>query len=86
MADAFAEVSLVRRSLFRRLSEQGGVLTGKGRVRAALGAYLTVLDREHRLASLLGLERRQRPVDPLDAVHRAVEAANSEPDDEEPAS
>ncbi len=39
-----------------------GVLTPKGRSRAALSAYLQVLDRQHRLATALGLTRRSRAV------------------------
>ena len=37
-------------------------LTAKGRSRAALSAYLTVLDRVHRVSSALGLARRQKAV------------------------
>jgi hypothetical protein len=54
----------------------GGVLTGKGKMRAATTVYLQVLDRFTRLASALGLERRPKPVNPLDAVRAAVEEAN----------
>ena len=39
-----------------------GVLTARGRSRAALNAYLSVLDRQHRLAVAIGLERHQQPV------------------------
>ena len=53
-----------------------GVLTGKGKSRAATNVYLHVLDRFVRLTSTLGLERRQRHVNPLDAVHAAVAEAN----------
>jgi hypothetical protein len=42
-----------------------GVLTGKGRTRAAVTVYLAVLDRQQRLAQLLGLSRRQRDVPDL---------------------
>lgn len=54
-----------------------GPLTGKGKMRAASTLYLKTLDRFVRVVVLLdGLQRRQRPVDPLEAVRRAVEAAN----------
>ena len=53
-----------------------GVVTGKGKRRAIHRAYLAQLDRVVRLGSMLGLERRSRPVDPLEAVQRAVKDAN----------
>jgi hypothetical protein len=37
-----------------------GVLTAKGRNRAALSAYVLTLDRLHKLMTMLGLERRSR--------------------------
>ena len=37
-----------------------GPLTAKGRTRAALSAYVTVVDRVHRIATALGLGRRQK--------------------------
>jgi len=39
-----------------------GVLTARGRSRAALNAYLSVLDRQHRLGTSIGLERHEKPV------------------------
>lgn len=56
---------------------EGGVLTPKGRGRAAMTVYLQVLDRYQRLAASLGLERRQKPVHPLEAVRQAVAEANN---------
>ena len=38
-----------------------GVLSPKGSQRAALSAYMMTLDRLHRMMTLLGLERRQKP-------------------------
>jgi hypothetical protein len=55
-----------------------GVLSAKGACRAALGAYTQTLDRQNRIMTILGLERRARTVDPLDAVRAAVEAAGRE--------
>ena len=57
-----------------------GMLTPKGRQRAALSAFLLVLDRQHRLAQTLGIERRTKHVDPLTAVINAVSAANPAPE------
>jgi len=51
--------------LLRFLGENlaaNGPLTGKGRQRAAMTAYLQVLDRYMRLVALLGLERRSKDV------------------------
>ncbi len=53
-----------------------GVVTAKGKRRSIHRAYLAQLDRVVRLASMLGLERRSRSVDPLEAVQRAVKDAN----------
>lgn len=46
----------------------GGVLTAKGKTRAATGTYLRVLDRFTRMVSTLGLSRRTRDVLTLDAA------------------
>lgn len=47
--------------LFNRLT-QDGPLTGKGRTRAALTAYLLVVDRLVRLRQMVGLARQAKPV------------------------
>lgn len=75
-ADAYVEASLLRRSLFHRLAREGGAVTGKGRTRAALGVYLSVLDRELRLAQALGFERKARAVPSVGAfvARKAAEA------------
>ena len=39
-----------------------GALTARGRSRAALNAYLSLLDRQHRLGTSIGLERHEKPV------------------------
>ena len=44
--------------------------------RAAYDRLLTTMDRWQRIAGTLGLERRQRHVNPIDAVHAAVAEAN----------
>jgi len=73
LLDGFAEASLLRRSLFVRLTEMGGPITSKGRSRALFGVYLQTLDRERRLALDLGLERRQRSVSLAEALAEAAE-------------
>lgn len=55
--------------------ERSGVLTGKGRARAAVTLYLAVLDRLTRLYQQLGLERRHKRVDTIaDIVRQHSEA------------
>ncbi len=56
--------------------EREGVLSAKGRTRASATLYLTILDRVMRIYQQLGLERKVRPVNPLDAVRVAVARAN----------
>jgi hypothetical protein len=41
---------------------KSGPLTSKGRQRAALNAYLSVVDRTQRIAASLGFSRREKPV------------------------
>lgn len=72
----YAETSILADSYFEHLEQQGGPLTSRGRQRSAMSGYLQVLDRQVRLAQLIGLERRQRPVNPLDAIRLAVNEAN----------
>ena len=69
-------LELVGEYLFQNLTAEG-VLTGKGRTRAATLTYLQVLDRLTRLRTLVGLQRVARPVSPLDALAVAVREANS---------
>ena len=61
----YVETAALADHLGRHLTH-GGALTATGRARAALSAYLRVLDRQHRLAAALGLERRARPVEEVD--------------------
>lgn len=74
LIDAHSETTLLRESVFLRMA--GEPVTAKGKCRAMLNAYLQLVDRELRLAQVIGLERREKPVNPLDAVQRAVERAN----------
>ncbi|MCC7033836.1 MAG: hypothetical protein IT179_13505 [Acidobacteria bacterium] len=61
LADAFIELAAVRNYLGGRLAAEGP-LTGKGRTRALLTAYLSIVDRQTRLAALLGTDRPPTPV------------------------
>jgi hypothetical protein len=56
--------------------EVGGIFTAKGRTRAAVALLLSLMDRRLRLAQALGIERKQRQIDPIAAVQRAVDEAN----------
>jgi hypothetical protein len=53
-----------------------GALTTKGHRRAAVDAYLSVVDRLARLGSTLGLARTPKSLGTLADVHRAVDEAN----------
>lgn len=75
LAERHARLELVDAYLFENL-QRLSPLSAKGRTRAALTAWLAVVDRLQRSAMALGLERRAKRVDPLDAVRRAVEEAN----------
>ncbi len=78
MVGRYIELSVVADYLGGRLIADGP-LTTKGRQRASLTAYLAVVDRLHRVATALGLERRQKPVNPLEAIHRAAADAIGRP-------
>ncbi|MEO8677425.1 MAG: hypothetical protein ABI665_00170 [Vicinamibacterales bacterium] len=66
-AERHARLELVDEYLWRNL-EANGVLTGKGRQRAALTAWLAVIDRLQKSAMALGLERRARRVQTLGEI------------------
>ena len=70
-----ASLELVDEYLWENL-QRHGPLTGKGRTRAALTAWLSVVDRLQKSATTLGLERRTKNANPLDAVRAAVLEAN----------
>jgi hypothetical protein len=53
-----------------------GPTTPAGRRRAVLDIYMAASTRVERLASHIGVQRRAKPVDPLDEERRAVEEAN----------
>jgi hypothetical protein len=76
LVERHARLEMVDAFLWENL-QRLGPLTGKGKTRAALTAWLSVVDRLHRSAISLGLERRRKPVNPLDAVRAAVAKANS---------
>ena len=71
----YARVDVLIESVAANI-EVGGIFTPKGSARAAVSLLLTLLDRRLRLATTLGLERKSKPVNPLDAVRAAVAEAN----------
>ena len=70
MIDRHARMEMVAEYLHARL-EAEGPLTGKGKTRAALSAWLQIVDRLHRSALALGLERRAKRVPTLAEVINA---------------
>ena len=69
----YLELGVVADFLWANLEAQGP-LSGKGRTRAALTAYLGVVDREMKAAEKLGMARRPKPVEtPLDYMRGRVE-------------
>ena len=60
-ANKTLELETIADTLIANLIREG-VLTAKGKSRAALSAYLSVVDRLMRLYSMLGLERRAKQV------------------------
>jgi hypothetical protein len=74
--EALAQATLIARSAFHRIDEEGGPLTTKGRGRRAFVAWQQAVDRQDRALRLLGLQRKPRPVDPMAAVRQAIVEAN----------
>lgn len=52
--------------------ETRGVLTAKGKTRSAMTTFLLIVDRQARLAQVLGLDRRSRSVDLAKALSGEV--------------
>lgn len=67
MVERHARLELVDDYLFSNV-QRLGPLTGKGRTRAALTAWLAVVDRLQKSAMVLGLERRARKIPSLAEV------------------
>ena|SRR5579872_3023507 len=59
MIERFVELTAVADHLIENIIDHG-VLTAKGRGRAASSSYLSVIDRLERLARTIGLERRRK--------------------------
>jgi hypothetical protein len=62
LVDRFAETSLLCDAYMLFLQEQGGPIGTRGRQRAAVSGYLACLDRQMKLAQLIGLERRTKDI------------------------
>ena len=73
---SYVEVTALKDWLGARLAASGP-LTSRGKTKAMLTAFLSLLDRQVKLAQMIGLERRQRRVNPLDSVREAVRQANT---------
>jgi hypothetical protein len=70
--EAYAEARLFRMSMFIRLTEgeNPGPITGKGKTKALYLAYVQALDRETKLAQVIGLERRSKRVQTISDILR----------------
>jgi hypothetical protein len=75
-ASGLAQAALMRDANFERVVAAGGPLTATERARRAFSAWLQACDRTEKYLRLVGLHRVPRPVDPHEAVRRAVEEAN----------
>ena len=69
-ARRFLELTVVADTLVTNLLHDG-IISPKGRQRAALSAYLSVVDRLTKLSTLLGLERKTKRVETIDDFLRA---------------
>jgi hypothetical protein len=57
--------------------EQGGLLTGKGRTKAAAAFWLSLLDRRHRVATQIGLQRIARKLPSLEQLASDIAARST---------
>lgn len=73
--DRLGDVEITLQLLAADIARRG-LLTHNGGVRRVYERLLSGIDRWDRLAQRIGLARRTRHVEPLDAVRRAVEEAN----------
>jgi hypothetical protein len=74
--ESIAQATLIRDSAYIRLVEAGGPLASSGRVRRAFVVWSAAVDRLERHLRLVGVQRRAREADPMDAVRAAVAEAN----------
>jgi hypothetical protein len=72
LADSVAQSALLQASAFDRLCEAGGPMTSPGPTPRACAAGATAPDRLKHHLRLVGLRRLMKPVDPLEALQRAV--------------
>ena len=77
VADGYAEARILRHAMFLRLVELGGPVTTKGKARALFSSYLSALDRETRLAQVLGLERKAKAITLADAINDRQQAGGA---------
>jgi hypothetical protein len=77
-AEGLAQAVLIRDAAFDRLRVLGGPTSASNdRARRSFVVWATALASTERHLKLIGLKRRQRHVDPMVALQRAVERANS---------
>jgi hypothetical protein len=81
LVDRFAETSLLCDAYFTFLQDQGGPIGTRGRQRAAVAGYLAALDRQMKLASMIGLTRRATRVPTLAEYLEQKRSAAEAPED-----
>jgi len=74
--DNLRDLEITRRMLIGFLSREG-IFTKRGRVRSAYDKLLATVVVWDRIAQRIGVERRARHIDPLDALRIAVDEANA---------
>ena len=74
--DTLRDLEITKRMLIAHLSREG-IFTKRGRVRSAYDKLLATVVVWDRIAQRIGVERRARHIDPLDALRHAVDAANA---------
>lgn len=72
--DTFTELRLIRRAYFTFLELQGGPIARNGRQRTAARYYLNVIDRQLKIAALLGIERKAKQTNDLSDLMSGDEA------------
>ena len=75
VAEGFAQAQLLRDLAFQRTIQLGGPLTDRGKARRAFQVWLLAMDRVERHAKLLGLDRKEKRIDPFEASRQAVAEA-----------
>lgn len=77
-AQSLAQALMVQTSAYLRMAEEGGPLSASSRARRAFGVWLAATATIEKHLRIVGLQRRGRPVDPMEAVRQHVQRAHAE--------